>query len=375
MRILYGVVGEGMGHATRSRVVIEHLLAEGHELKVVVSGRAHRFLSERLAHHPKLNVQEIHGLTLSYFGNSLDRSKSLFENLRKAPKGIKKNIAVYREVAESGFEPELVISDFESWAALYGLNHRVPVVSIDNMQVINRCRHDDAVTSGKGFDFDLARMAVKLKMPGAYHYLVTSFFFPEVRKKYTTLVPPILRPEVILAKREPGAHVLVYQTSPTNQSLIPTLKKLPYRFRVYGMGREGQEGNVTLCGFSETGFLDDLRTARAAVAGGGFSLLSEAVSLRVPLLSIPVAHQYEQELNARYLEQLGYGAWARKLEREPLLAFLENVDRYQETLLSYQPSDNSVLFSCVDELIEKVAHQQPRPVCLDAPAPGKFSAD
>ena len=40
MRILYGVVGEGMGHATRSAVVLSHLIARGHELRVVVSGRA-----------------------------------------------------------------------------------------------------------------------------------------------------------------------------------------------------------------------------------------------------------------------------------------------------------------------------------------------
>jgi uncharacterized protein (TIGR00661 family) len=251
----------------------------------------------------------------------------------------------------------------------------LPVVSIDNMQVINRCRHDDSITSGKGFDFDLARVAVKIKMPGAYHYLVTSFFFPEVRKKYTTLVPPILRPEVIAARREPGAHVLVYQTSPTNQSLVPTLKKLPYRFRVYGMGREGQEGNVTLCGFSEPGFLEDLRTARAAVAGGGFSLLSEAVSLKVPLLSVPVAHQYEQELNARYLEKLGYGAWARKLELEPLTQFLDRVDEYQRALESYPARDHGILFQCVDELIERAGRDEPRPVRLDADAPGKYETD
>jgi UDP:flavonoid glycosyltransferase YjiC (YdhE family) len=31
MRILYGVVGEGMGHATRSRVVLEELVKE-HEV-------------------------------------------------------------------------------------------------------------------------------------------------------------------------------------------------------------------------------------------------------------------------------------------------------------------------------------------------------
>jgi len=375
VRIIYGVVGEGMGHATRSRVVLEHLLQAGHEVRVVVSGRAHRFLTERLTAYPNVSVEEIHGLTLSYFGNSLDRSKSLFENLRKAPKGLQKNIKVYRKVAESGFAPELVISDFESWAALYALNHRLPVISIDNMQVINRCKHDAAVTKGKNFDFELARLAVKVKMPGAYHYLVTSFFFPPVRKKYTTLVPPILRPEVIAAKREPGAHVLVYQTSPSNQMLIPTLKKLPFRFRVYGMGREGQEGNVSLCPFSETGFLDDLRTARAAVAGGGFSLLSEAVSLKVPLLSVPVAHQYEQELNARYLEQLGYGAWANKLDHDALVSFLDRVDVHQAALESYPSRDNSSLFACVDELLARAQQGESRPVSLTADAPGKWQSE
>ena len=39
MRILYGVVGEGMGHATRSSVLLEHLTKQ-HEVHVVVSGRA-----------------------------------------------------------------------------------------------------------------------------------------------------------------------------------------------------------------------------------------------------------------------------------------------------------------------------------------------
>src|SRR6478735_7203743 len=65
VRILYGVVGEGMGHATRSRVVLEHLLRAGHELRVVVSGRAHRFLTERLAGYQNLSIQEIHGLSLT----------------------------------------------------------------------------------------------------------------------------------------------------------------------------------------------------------------------------------------------------------------------------------------------------------------------
>jgi len=366
------VVGEGMGHATRSRVIIEHLLDRGHELRIVVSGRAHRFLVERLRDRNNATIEEIHGLTLSYFENRLDKSESLFENLKSAPKGIKKNIEVYRKVAESGFRPELVMSDFESWAALYALNHFLPVVSIDNMQIINRCKHDPAITGAKGFHFKLAKLAVKIKMPGAYHYLVTSFFFPPVRKKRTTLIPPILRPEIVAAKREPRDHVLVYQTSPSSRRLLPALKKLPFRFRVYGMGREGEEGNVRLCAFSETAFVDDLRTARAVIAGGGFTLLSEAVSLQIPVLSVPVRQQYEQELNARYLAHLNYGAWAQSIDEDAVVRFLERLDDYQQSLQAYERRNNSMTLGCVDELIERRARDDERPVRLDAPAMGKY---
>lgn len=371
MRILYGVVGEGMGHATRSRVVLEHLLRAGHQIRVVVSGRAHGFLVERLKRYDNVTLHEIHGLSLRYFGNALDKSESLFENLKSAPKGIRKNIAVYAEVAEQGFRPELVISDFESWAALYALNHFLPVVSIDNMQVINRCKHDKQVIAGKGFDFSIAKYAVKIKLPGAYHYLVTSFFFPPVRKKRTTLVPPILRPEIIQAKREPGKHVLVYQTSASNEELVPALKKLPYEFRVYGMGREGREGNVTLRPFGEQSFIDDLRTARGVVAGGGFSLMSECVTLRVPMLSVPIRKQYEQELNARYLQHLGYGEHVRALDADAVARFMERVDGYADNLQAYEPHDNSMLFGCVDELIARRAKGESSPERLDAPAMGK----
>lgn len=374
MKILYGVVGEGMGHATRSRAVLEHLLGQGHEIKVVVSGRAHKFLTERLAGRPKLSVEEIHGLSLRYFGNRLDKSESLFHNLKKAPKGIKKNIEVYRKVAEDGFTPELVVSDFESWAAFYALNHFLPVVSIDNMQVINRCRQEKSVTKSRGMNFRIAKLAVKVKMPGAYHYLVTSFFYPPVRKRRTTLVPPILRPEILAARREPGDHVLVYQTAANNDELIPTLKKLPYRFRVYGMGREGTDGNVTLRAFSESGFVDDLRTARAVIAGGGFSLMSEAVSLHVPMLSVPIEQQYEQELNARYLEHLGYGQWAERLDQDVIAGFLARTDELSNNLERFARCDNSMLFACVDELIRRRAADEPGPDRLDAEAMGKWAS-
>jgi trehalose-6-phosphatase len=56
MKILYGVVGEGMGHAMRSRVVLERLTAQGHEIHVMASSRAADFLAARFS-----GVRRIHG--------------------------------------------------------------------------------------------------------------------------------------------------------------------------------------------------------------------------------------------------------------------------------------------------------------------------
>ena len=374
MRILYGVVGEGMGHATRSRVLLEHLLARGHDVLVVVSGRAHKFLRDRFAGRERIRIEEIHGLHLRFDGNEIDLAESVLSNLDDAPAGLKKNIEVYRAVDET-FDASCVISDFESWAYFYGRARGLPVISVDNMQVINRCAHDDFVTDHRSLAFHMAKLAVKAKLPGAYHYLIASFFFPPVRKPKTTLVPPILRPEILAANREPGSHVLVYQTAASNQDLVPTLRKLPSEFRVYGMGREGVEGNVTLKAFSETGFIDDLRTARAVIAGGGFSLMCEAVHLHVPMLSVPIEGQYEQELNARYLQQLGYGAFARALDVDGVAAFLDDVPRMQRALQGYVRRGPEMLFTCVDELLVDVARGAPPKARLQTAALGAFDDD
>ena len=55
LRILYGVNGEGLGHATRSQVVAGALL-ERHDVRVVTSGGALAYLRERLP-----DVEEVFG--------------------------------------------------------------------------------------------------------------------------------------------------------------------------------------------------------------------------------------------------------------------------------------------------------------------------
>ncbi len=363
MNILYGVVGEGMGHATRSRVVLEHLLAAGHQVLVVVSGRAHGFLTRSFADRPGIQIEEIQGLHLVYEDDGVDRSESLRENLRAAPARLKANLKTYAGVV-GRFSVDVVVSDFESWAYLFARTHDLPVISVDNMQIINRCQHSAEISDSRCFNFLLSRLAVKSKLPDAYHYLVSTFFFPPVRKGRTTLLPPILRPEILAARREIGSHILVYQTAASNEALVPTLKQLPHEFRVYGMNRDERDGNVHLRPFSQDGFIDDLRTAAAVIAGGGFSLMSEAVHLQVPMLTVPLKDQYEQELNARYLHALGYGRFSEDLSPEHVSDFLDNIDVHQQALSGYTPRDNSMLLGCLDEVLRHAALGEPPPDTL-----------
>jgi uncharacterized protein (TIGR00661 family) len=348
MRILYGVVGEGMGHATRSSVILEHLTRQ-HEVHVVVSGRARDFLAQRFE-----NVHKIWGLTIQYEGNSVRKLGTLLENLKGAVKGFPANVRAYFDLVDE-FRPDVVVSDFESFSYLYATNHLLPVISVDNMQIINRAQHAPELLAGHEQDFELTKRIVKAKLPGCFHYLISTFFYPPLRKARTTLLPSILRPEILSARSEPGEHLLVYQTSTTNTQLLQALKQSGLPCRVYGVRRgiprDEVEGNLTYRPFSEAGFIDDLRTARAVVAGGGYTLMSEAVYLHKPLLSLPVGGQFEQTLNALYLEKLGYGRHAAVLDGPTLESFLADVPGCAKALEGYTQDGNRLMLAALDARI------------------------
>lgn len=352
MRILYGVVGEGMGHATRSRVVLEHL-TKHHDVHIVVSGRARDYLAKRFE-----NVHNIWGFTLNYEGNSVKKWQSLLQNLKGAITGWPQNVRKYFEIVDE-FKPDAVISDFESFSYMFARNHFIPCISVDNMQIINRCKHEPELLAGYEDEFELTRSLVKSKLPGAYHYLITTFFHPPVRKDRTTLVPSILRPEIISAKSEPGEHLLVYQTMTSNTALIEELRKSGIECRIYGFKRDltgdVREGNLVFKPFSEAGFIDDLRTARGVVGGGGYTLMSEAVYLRKPMLSVPIGGQFEQVLNALYLQKLNYGMHAKALDGQVLGEFLERVDGCAKSLESFTQDGNTVLLEKLDALLLEAA--------------------
>ncbi len=347
VKILYGVCGEGMGHATRSKVVIAYLISKGHQALVAASGRAFSFLSKHFS------SVEIIGLELKYADGEVDVAGSASHNLQRMPGILAANSSVFTTIQR--FAPDVAFTDFDSFAYFYAKANSIPVFSIDNIQMLNRCVHPQSIINGDVADFQ-AQQLVSMKLPGCNEYVITTFFYPPVKPEYasnTKLVPPILRDEILQAKPSIGSHVLVYQTAQGDTRLLDVLNEFPSQlFVVYGLRRDGIQENCVIKDFREKEFVDDLASAKAVLANGGMSTLGECLYLGKPVYSVPIRHQFEQIMNARYLEALGYGMMSRRFEARSLATFFANVPSFAENIRKAgQQNGNTILFGIVDRLL------------------------
>ena len=349
MKILYGVTGDGLGHTMRARALAQHLEARGHVVKITASGRAVQILRQH-----GLDVVPIDGMAMCFRRGGVRRGRSLWDLVRRAPGAIARNAQVALEHVV-GFDPDLLVTDFDSFTPLVGAALRRPVISVDHQHILDRFRHPASIKESVSL-YRIARALVTAKTPRCDHYVVTSFFFPEARWGSTSLVGPIVRREIERATPTLGDLVLVYQTTAGDPRLVPSLQAAPgTRFILYGMGRDAQLGNVELRAFDETRFVADLASARAVIANGGFTTLSEAIYFGKPVLSIPVRRQPEQELNAAWLERLGLGMRAHRIDGVTVSRFVDRLDSYRSVEDARIRRGTADAKSALDRAIEAAA--------------------
>lgn len=348
-RIVYGISGEGSGHSSRAREVMTHLLSQGHAVRAVSYDRGYRNLKE------DFDVFETEGLHIASEDNKVSKVKTFVDNIGRLPSGMRKLRELKRECFEE-FQPHCVLTDFEPMTAYLAMHFDRPLVTLDNQ---HRMRYMDYTCPPElEGEARITEAVIRAIVPTPDLSLVTTFYFGRVRNERTLLFPPILRRAVRDLTPSRGGHHLVYTTAGF-PSLLTLLPRFPReRFVVYGASeREGEEGNVAFRPPSQEGFLADLASARSVLATAGFTLMTESLHLRKPYLALPMHGQFEQELNALLLEELGYGRNGRALSAELVGDFFYRLPDYEQKLLAYEPQDNSALFQRLDTLLEGDARE------------------
>ena len=342
-RIIYGVSGEGSGHATRSKEIL-YGLAKKHKIKVLAYGKSYDFLKD------SFDVQKVYGLHLYYRDGGVDYLKTVLTNLRRLPAELgDTRHAVHALVRD--FKPDLVISDFEPVSGIVAARHRLPLISLDNQHIFTNCD----VKYPKRFAKDalVNKLVIGAYLPRIDQTLITCFYHPKIKKKNTHLFPPILRKKILAQRPSKGSHILVYQTASGDDSIVKVLKATGLNFVFYGCNKDLRDGKVLHKKFSEDGFIKDLASCRFVITNGGLSLLCEALHLGKPVLSVPIAGQFEQIANAYYLDKLGYGKYYRAFTSAKIVAFAKNLREFSRNLEKYPRTDCSAIAGKLEELITK----------------------
>jgi uncharacterized protein (TIGR00661 family) len=235
-----------------------------------------------------------------------------------------------------------------------------PLVAVDNVHFMNRCDHPAEVVARDVSAAALMFPMVEHMIPGANEYLVTTFVDAPTRKPRTSLHLPILRPEVLEAKRstDNGNIVAYFNDRADHSARAAALAQIGVPVRLYGeKGRttETTYGSLTLCPFSDARFIDDMASCRAVIGGAGFTFMTEAIYLGKPMLALPFRGQFEQILNANYLQLLGYGERCCSLTTESVRSFLGRVPSYTVKLREFMHDGNAELLASVDRAVHAAA--------------------
>jgi uncharacterized protein (TIGR00661 family) len=229
--------------------------------------------------------------------------------------------------------PDLVIVDFEPALPRAAERAGVPYISVDHQHTFVA----DQLTLLPPYwrlRAWLIGFVVRLYHRKERHAVISQFFFPPVKPKWrgrVTHAGVLLRPEVIAAQTSDAGFLLVYLKKFGTPNIMAALRRCGLPVRLYGLGEQEPEGNITYCKVDNHAFVRDLASCTALLCSSGNQLIGEALYFGKPVFALPEPNNDEQIFNCHYLSKSGAGAWAEMdhVTPEEVRTFLENVDKYR----------------------------------------------
>jgi uncharacterized protein (TIGR00661 family) len=197
-KLFFSLSGEGRGHATRVRAVVEQLRDE-HEILIYAPGEAFNFLNP-IYRGTDIRVQRVAGLRFHYS----ETRRLDFRKTSQHALGYLKRLPSLVAMLKRAIREHLIISDFEPALPRAARQLGIPYISID---------HQNFLTT-----YDLRSLPLFLRLHAAYmglivraycrhqvHRVVSSFYFPPLKPglRNVTQVGVMLRREVTDSQQAP----------------------------------------------------------------------------------------------------------------------------------------------------------------------------
>jgi uncharacterized protein (TIGR00661 family) len=283
MKILYAIQGTGNGHLSRSMDIVPLLQKMG-KVDVLISGTQGDL---KLPFPVKYNL---HGFGF-VFGKSggVDLWKSFLKSrFRKFLKEINDLPVENYDVVINDFEPVSAWACYMKNKPCIGLSHQAAVLH----ELAPKPDETDAI----------GRLILKNYAPVTAKY---GFHFNAFGDRmFTPVIRQQVREQVITNK----GHYTVYLPAYDDKRLIKRLSEFKdVQWDVFSKHNKKtiKHKNITIQPINNEAFIKSMAQSAGVLCGGGFETPAEALFMKKKLLVIPMKNQYEQQLNAAALKQMG----------------------------------------------------------------------
>ena len=339
LKIIFTIQGEGRGHLTQAISLAAILHRNGHEVVDVLVGNSHSrdlpaFFYQKIG--APVTIYNAPSLIFKKDKKHIDKVKTLFHNAN-----IKKIFyygdsieLIHRRIAD--VRPDILINFYEILPGFAQVRYRIdtPYVNIGHQYLL---KHPD-YAHGKGEEQSqtLLRLHATLNSIGATKTLALSFYpmksFP---REHITVVPPLLRQEVLDLKPTNGDYILGYMLNQgyENEVLAWHKKHPDVKLHFFWDKKDAPEtlivdDTLTLHRINDELFLQYMANCKGYITTAGFESICEAMYLRKPVMMIP-AH-IEQEINAADATSCGGGITGESFDISRLLAYIEEKQTHSE---------------------------------------------
>lgn len=284
MKILYAIQGTGNGHLSRARDIIPEIHKKNVALDILVSG------SQADVQIPYPIKYRLKGLSF-VFGKK--GGVDMWRTYLKSNSAQLQNEVKRLPISDY----DLIINDFEpvsAWACkltqkdCIGFSHQAAVI---------------APNTPKPTKNDLlGKMILKKYAPTTQSY---GLHFKAYGDRIYT---PIIRKEVRESTKTAGDYYTVYLPSYGDEKILKVLSKLKgVEWQVFSKHTDTDffYKNITVRKINNKAFVHSMANCKGILCGAGFETPAEALYLGKKLMAIPMKGQYEQQCNAKALEEMG----------------------------------------------------------------------
>lgn len=350
--IYYSMAGEGRGHATRVKAIVDDLM-QRHRVVLYAPGEAWDLLHPTYRGSP-VEVRHLEGLSFHYDSlGKLNYYRTLLEGVRHYF-GFPSHLDQIRKDMEWE-RPQLVITDFDPLLPRVAEQLGIPYLSINHQHFLRTYDLSSLPLRLRGYAAILG-WGVRCFYGSQKATIVSSFFSPPLKSSapntYQTGV--LLRPEVYhvasLTPAEPP-FITAYLRRNVPRRLIRALRDCGLPVHIYGLGKLPAEDLLQFHEVHPQHFLHHLATGKALICTAGNQLIGESIHLKRPVLALPETGNHEQEINGHFVEQMGIGEChsINRLRSNHIRTFLNRLELYQNNMHQYPQSGNQT----VKEIIEK----------------------